>query len=43
MVDVRGNLRFAFSTIFAPHEEFDPKDLKLDSRVFPGLHFKKKS
>jgi len=41
MVDVRGSLRFAFSTIFAPHEEFDPKDLKLDSRVFPGLQEEK--
>ena len=36
MVDVRGNLRLAFSTIFAPHENFEPKDLKIDSRMFPG-------
>ena len=36
MVDVRGNVRLAFSTIFAPHENFEPKDLKIDSRMFPG-------
>ena len=36
MVDVRGNLRLAFSTIFAPHENFEPKDLKLDNRFFAG-------
>ncbi len=36
MVDVRGNLRFAFSTIFSPQEEFDSKTLKLDERLFPG-------
>ena len=37
MVDVRGNLRFAFSTIFSSHEEFDSKNLKLDERLFPGF------
>ncbi|TFG04545.1 MAG: hypothetical protein EU539_10630 [Promethearchaeota archaeon] len=37
MVDVRGDLRFAFSTVFAPHENFDPKNLKIDSRMFPGF------
>jgi hypothetical protein len=36
MVDVRGGLRFAFSTIFGPNEKFDPKDLRLDTRLFPG-------
>ena len=41
MVDVRGNLRLAFSTIFAPHEEFKPKDLKLDHRFFPGIQEEK--
>ncbi len=37
MVDVRGSLRVAFSTIFAPHESFEPKALKIDARMFPGL------
>ncbi|MFX1296592.1 MAG: hypothetical protein ACFFD2_17265 [Promethearchaeota archaeon] len=37
MVDVRGSLRFAFSTIFSPQEEFNSKNLKLDERIFPGI------
>ncbi|MFX1337337.1 MAG: hypothetical protein ACFFDK_01865 [Promethearchaeota archaeon] len=41
MVDVRGSLRFAFSTIFSPNEEFDPKNLKLDDRFFPGFQEEK--
>jgi len=41
MVDVRGSLRFAFSTIFSPDEEFDPKNLKLDERIFPGFQEEK--
>lgn len=34
-------MRFAFSTIFAPHEDFDPKNLKIDSRMFPGFQEEK--
>jgi len=41
MVDVRGSLRVAFSTIFAPHENFEPKDLKIDARMFPGFQEEK--
>jgi hypothetical protein len=41
MVDVRGDLRFAFSTVFAPNENFDPKNLKIDSRMFPGFQEEK--
>ena len=41
MVDVRGSLRVAFSTIFAPHENFEPKTLKIDARMFPGLQEEK--
>lgn len=41
MVDVRGSLRVAFSTIFAPHENFEPKALKIDARMFPGIQEEK--
>ncbi len=41
MVDVRGELRLAFSTIFAPHEKFELKDLKIDARMFPGFQEEK--
>ncbi|MFX0071917.1 MAG: hypothetical protein ACFFAO_12580, partial [Candidatus Hermodarchaeota archaeon] len=41
MVDVRGNLRLAFSTIFSPNEDFDPKSFKIDSRMFPGFQEEK--
>jgi hypothetical protein len=34
-------LRFAFSTIFGPDEEFDSKNLKLDERIFPGIQEEK--
>ncbi|MBD3254298.1 MAG: hypothetical protein GF383_04355 [Candidatus Lokiarchaeota archaeon] len=36
MVEVRGSLRLAFSTIVSPNEDFNPEHLKIDSRMFPG-------
>ncbi len=37
MVDVRGGLFFAFSTVFSPKQSFRPEDIKLDGRLFPGI------
>ena len=37
MVDVRGGLKFAFSTYFSPKREIKLEDIKLDGKMFPGI------
>ena len=43
MVDDRDSFCLSFSTISAPHENFESKDLKIDARIFPGFQEEKMS